>query len=189
MAGIGKAIYNAVVGGLGSISGAVVGWATDAINAAIRLINKAIDVYNKIPLAPNIPKIPEVGGGGGGSRPPTTPGGGGDRRGGAGTFGNEGTVGVLGGVQAPPPVVIGTPRDFLNMASGGIVKARPGIGTLARIGEGRHDEAVIPLRSGRLGGRAIVINFHGPVYGGREGVRELTQEIVREIQRTDARNA
>jgi hypothetical protein len=43
----------------------------------------------------------------------------------------------------------GTP-DIPLLAKGGIVKARPG-GILARIGEGRYDEAVIPLKPGMDG--------------------------------------
>ena len=50
-----------------------------------------------------------------------------------------------------------------ELAQGGIVKARPG-GTLALIGEGGRDEAVIPLPKGkRLDGygQGITINVHG----------------------------
>jgi hypothetical protein len=47
------------------------------------------------------------------------------------------------------------------LADGGIVKASPG-GTLALIGEGGKDEAVIPLdRMGSMGGNNITINVQG----------------------------
>lgn len=47
-------------------------------------------------------------------------------------------ISVLGkGVTINPP-------DIQHLATGGVVKARPG-GTLALIGEGGHDEAVVPL--------------------------------------------
>jgi hypothetical protein len=47
------------------------------------------------------------------------------------------------------------------MADGGIVKASPG-GTLALIGEGGQDEAVIPLdRMGSMGGNNVTIHVNG----------------------------
>jgi hypothetical protein len=47
------------------------------------------------------------------------------------------------------------------LADGGIIKASPG-GTLALIGEGGRDEAVIPLdRMGSMGGNNITINVNG----------------------------
>jgi hypothetical protein len=47
------------------------------------------------------------------------------------------------------------------LADGGIIKASPG-GTLALIGEGGKDEAVIPLdRMGSMGGNNITINVQG----------------------------
>ena len=56
---------------------------------------------------------------------------------------------------------------FPEMASGGVVKARPG-GTLARIGEGGRDEAVVPLGPGGVGGLGsttnnITINLSGVI--------------------------
>lgn len=47
----------------------------------------------------------------------------------------------------------------IHLAKGGIVKARPG-GIMANIGEGRYDEAVIPLKPGMNlgGGPTIIIN-------------------------------
>jgi hypothetical protein len=47
------------------------------------------------------------------------------------------------------------------LADGGIVKASPG-GTLALIGEGGRDEAVIPLdRMGSMGGNNVTIHVNG----------------------------
>jgi hypothetical protein len=47
------------------------------------------------------------------------------------------------------------------LADGGIVKASPG-GTLALIGEGGRDEAVIPLdRMGGMGGNNVTIHVNG----------------------------
>lgn len=67
---VGSTIKNAALGGLTGLKDALVGALTSAINAMIRLVNKAIAAYNKIPIAPDLPKISEVGGGGTGrSRP------------------------------------------------------------------------------------------------------------------------
>lgn len=54
---------------------------------------------------------------------------------------------------------IGTP-NIPRLADGGIVSARPG-GLLAMIGEGRYDEAVVPLKPGmNLGGTTTIVqNF------------------------------
>jgi len=52
-------------------------------------------------------------------------------------------------------------KGIPGLANGGIVKASPG-GTLALIGEGGKDEAVIPLdRAGGMGGNNITINVQG----------------------------
>jgi hypothetical protein len=52
-------------------------------------------------------------------------------------------------------------KGIPGLANGGIVKASPG-GTLALIGEGGKDEAVIPLdRMGSMGGNNITINVQG----------------------------
>jgi hypothetical protein len=48
------------------------------------------------------------------------------------------------------------------LAAGGIVKHGGG-GILANIGEGRYDEAVIPLKPGMGMGGDIHVHFHGPV--------------------------
>lgn len=63
-----------------------------------------------------------------------------------------------------PEVTIGG-WDLPNiplLAAGGLVKASPG-GTLALLGEGRDDEAVIPLRDGMLTGDTFIIDLSGAV--------------------------
>lgn len=58
-----------IKGGFEGIAGAIKGAFFAAVNEIIGLINKAIEAYNKIPLAPNVPTIPPVGGGGSGPPP------------------------------------------------------------------------------------------------------------------------
>lgn len=62
----------------------------------------------------------------------------------------------------------------VQLQEGGIIPARAG-GTLATIGEGDQDEAVIPLDD--AGGFGLTINFNGPVIGGEENVREFAKMI------------
>lgn len=61
-----------------------------------------------------------------------------------------------------PEVTIGG-WDLPNiplLAAGGLVRASPG-GTLALLGEGRDDEAVVPLRDGMLTGDTFIIDLSG----------------------------
>jgi TP901 family phage tail tape measure protein len=69
--------------------------------------------------------------------------------------------------------------ELPRLADGGIVQAQPG-GIIANIGEGRYDEAVIPLRPGMKMGSTynITVNAGMGSNGGRIG-----EEIVREIKR------
>jgi hypothetical protein len=76
---------------------------------------------------------------------------------------------TIGKVQIKIPDIVGLPGRGQSfgvpkipmLADGGIVKASPG-GTLALIGEGGQDEAVIPLdRMGSMGGNNITINVQG----------------------------
>jgi hypothetical protein len=76
---------------------------------------------------------------------------------------------TIGKVQIKIPDIIGLPGrgktfgvpKIPMLADGGIVKASPG-GTLALIGEGGRDEAVIPLdRMGSMGGNNVTINVNG----------------------------
>jgi hypothetical protein len=71
---------------------------------------------------------------------------------------------------------IGLPH-LNHLASGGIVRARSG-GTLALLGEGGHDEAVVPL-DGRHGGGPTVIQLQSD--GTRLGA--LLLEVIRESVR------
>lgn len=72
----------------------------------------------------------------------------------------------------------------MYLAEGGIVRARPG-GTLAVIGEGSHDEAVIPLRSGGAGlGGEMHVHFHGPIVGSREDLARYITQAQREYKRS-----
>jgi phage-related minor tail protein len=67
---------------------------------------------------------------------------------------------------------IGMP-DIQELAEGGIVRARPG-GIIANIGEGRHDEAVIPLDGKHgLGGDTYEITVMGDVTDTRKMVRDM----------------
>jgi hypothetical protein len=76
---------------------------------------------------------------------------------------------TIGKVQIKIPDIIGLPGRGQSfgvpkipmLADGGIVKASPG-GTLALIGEGGQDEAVIPLdRMGSMGGGDVNIYVNG----------------------------
>lgn len=88
-------------------------------------------------------------------------------------------VGGGGGGGKPPTA----------LAEGGIVRSRPG-GIFANIGEGRHDEAVIPLTNGVLskmggGGGTTIINVTG--YVGDEN--KLGREITRVLNNSRKRGA
>src|SRR3990167_2188992 len=61
---IGGALKDALMGALSGIGSGIVNMFTAAINSAIDLINRAIDAYNAIPIAPNIGKVGKIGGGG-----------------------------------------------------------------------------------------------------------------------------
>lgn len=81
------------------------------------------------------------------------------------------------------------PAAFL--ASGGIIKHRPG-GVTVVAGEGRYDEAVVPLPNGGLqGGHTTIINVSiDTVYGANSTqlARELTPKIKAEMYRDQKRN-
>lgn len=53
------------------------------------------------------------------------------------------------------------PSYVASLAGGGVVRARPGVGTVVRLGEGRRDEAVTPLPTGWDGGSKRELHFHG----------------------------
>jgi hypothetical protein len=85
----------------------------------------------------------------------------------------------LGPMQVDTPDLPLIPR----LAEGGIVRARPG-GTLALIGEGGSDEAVIPLNRAGGGLAPIVIHYHqnAPIYGMLDFKTEV-QSVLRDTLR------
>lgn len=94
----------------------------------------------------------------------------------------------LPGTPFSPPLTIGVniptiPKlNLPRLADGGIVKRRPG-GILANIGEGRFDEAVIPLdgKTG-LGGNTFVVNINANVADARLG--EVVVNAIKRYERT-----
>jgi len=72
----------------------------------------------------------------------------------------------------------------IQLADGGIVKARPG-GIQATIGEGGQDEAVIPLdKAGSMGfggGTTVNITVNGGLLGDRASAQELALALDREL--------
>lgn len=86
-----------------------------------------------------------------------------------------GKPGMTVGFNLPTIPTLKLPR----LEDGGIVRAQPG-GIIANIGEGRYDEAVVPLKPGAKMGATynITVNAGLGANGGRIG-----EEIVREIKR------
>lgn len=72
----------------------------------------------------------------------------------------------------------------LYLADGGIVRRRPG-GTLAVIGEGRHDEAVVPLKPG-MGMGGITININGG-FASADEIARTTYKALRDYERNTGR--
>lgn len=72
------------------------------------------------------------------------------------------------------PFVGDNPIKPIQLASGGVVKHRPG-GVLANIGEGRRDEAVIPLGRGGSTREVVYVNLDG-VWG-----KQILAEIRKQI--------
>ena len=71
----------------------------------------------------------------------------------------------LGGLAAAVSDYLAAhPEAIPGMAPGGIVSASPG-GTIVRLGEGIHDEAVVPL-DGRATSGGLVVNQENTFYGG-----------------------
>ena len=72
----------------------------------------------------------------------------------------------------------------MGLAEGGIVKHRPG-GIMANIGEGRYDEAVIPLdgpnapKFGGSGGVTIVVNGALDPTAVAEQIRQMLLKLKR----------
>lgn len=71
----------------------------------------------------------------------------------------------------------------VQLAEGGIVRASPG-GTLATIGEGGRDEAVIPLEDGQIpgvGGGGNTIVFNGPILANEDQAMAFAKVIDRAL--------
>ena len=66
-----------------------------------------------------------------------------------------------------------------RLAEGGIVKRQPG-GIIANIGEGRYDEAVVPLKPGMKMGSTYNITVNAGM--GSDGKR-IGEQIIQEIKR------
>ena len=84
---------------------------------------------------------------------------------------------------------IATPGHARAFADGGVVRARPG-GIFANIGEGRHDEAVIPLsndvlsRLGGGGGTQVVIQLQGTYAGSKADLAKTVVSAIRSAVKT-----
>ncbi len=77
--------------------------------------------------------------------------------------------------------------DPIALAQGGIVRRRPG-GIIARVGEGRHDEAVVPLDGRGMGGNTYNINITAtPATDRRALGREIVQ-LIRAYEQVDGRS-
>lgn len=89
--------------GFEGIAGAIKGAFIAAVNEIIGLVNKAIEAYNKIPLAPNVPTIPTVGQPGNAhlNLPPGP------------------VYGPATPVEGPPTPVLPGPQDFFSGGAGG----------------------------------------------------------------------
>ena len=100
------------------------------------------------------------------------------------------TLGTINNSSSSSAGNLGT-RGAKALASGGIVTGP----TLAMIGEGRHDEAVIPLpdnwRTAGTGGD-VHLHLDGPVYADSEGIKRLARDLGpalrQEMIRTRSRN-
>jgi hypothetical protein len=87
-----------------------------------------------------------------------------------------------------PSVTIGTP-NIPRLAEGGIVKRTPG-GILANIGEGRYDEAVVPL-NGKLGASSggLVVNINvqvPPTMDAGAAGQAITESLAAYVRRNGA---
>ena len=91
---------------------------------------------------------------------------------------------VLGPIAAGAVIAYGAEQVAnvagIQLAEGGIVKASAG-GTLATIGEGGRDEAVIPLDKAGGMGTNITIIVNGGLMGDRASAREFAVSLDREL--------
>lgn len=102
-------------------------------------------------------------------------------------------IGKVNGLKNGIPFVGGSIPNIPSiprLAKGGIVQARPG-GIPAIIGEGRYDEAVIPLKPGMgLGGSPVIVNVNvgGSVMAERDLAKSIATAVRDEIVRNGKRN-
>jgi len=95
----------------------------------------------------------------------------------------------LPGTPFSPPLTIGVniptiPKVSIpRLADGGIVQARPG-GILANIGEGRFDEAVIPLDGKNRFGNTINVTVNAGMGTDGASVGKIIVEQIRKYERT-----
>lgn len=92
---------------------------------------------------------------------------------------------ALGFAAAGAVIAYGAERvatvSGLQLAEGGIVKSTPG-GIPATIGEGKYDEAVIPLKDGNSGlGNSISITVNGGLLGDQAQAKEFALALDREL--------
>lgn len=154
---IGNAIFGGIIGAVGGIVDTLRTIFENAVKA-IREVWNSIDFYLPDFIIPGIDKI-------------VVP----DPTGGSGFE-------VFGGV-GPTTIWKGSDTDLIpDLAQGGIIRKRPG-GMLARIGEGSHDEAVIPLdgRMGMGGGNTYNITVNGAV--DQMGTARQIVELIKKYER------
>ena len=157
---VASSLFDGLVNGLTGLGGAI----TDAVVGGIRSgLNALIRIWNDLAIPGFSIHIPDI------SVPNPL----------------HGTV--LDPVGKPHIPILGA-SDFQlwgrlalpnipRLADGGIVPARPG-GMLAILGEGRHDEAVVPLRSGGLGGNVYNITVNvAPGGDAREAGRQIVAAL------------
>jgi hypothetical protein len=95
----------------------------------------------------------------------------------------------LPGTPFTPPLTIGVniptipSLDLPRLAEGGIIQRRPG-GILANIGEGRFDEAVIPLNGKNRMGSTFNITVNAGVGTNGAQVGEQIVNLIRRYERT-----
>lgn len=161
---IGSAIFTGIVDGVAGLGRAII----DAVTSSIRSgLNALIDVWNDFHIPGMSFRFPGL------TLPNPT----------YGTiFDPLGTpnVNVLGASDFQLWGRVELP-DIPRLAAGGIVRARNG-GTLALLGEGGSDEAVVPLGS-RLG-NTYIVNVHA---GFAPDPASLGREVVRYIQAFESR--
>jgi hypothetical protein len=153
--GVGNAIFNGISEGVNKVVGMVQG-----------VVNSVLRVWNS--MDPSIPS-------------------GSFQFWGPGSFGIPNPFGGYIAETSWPAMAFnwaGSGDLIPDLAQGGIIKKRPG-GMLARIGEGMHDEAVIPLdgRHGLGGGSTYNINVNVAPGGDMVATGKAIVEAIRQYER------